>query len=159
MEDVEIGKNSGRLDYLYVSLCISFHSSTIFESDDSLHNCAFQLFAKHHTTLGQSPFTRPSAINIELPLHQSDRSCGWLTVPYSTSVNATREHTVRWEDQSIFPGDIIVGDSDGVVAVPHHWLQRVLEGCRKGKEVERLCREDLMAGRGVGETFKERRGK
>lgn len=97
-----------------------------------------QVFARGHSTLGQSPFTRPSQVQIPLTITPRDPDFPAVLVR---------------------PGDLVLADIDGVVVVGTEMLEKVLELAKKGREVDELCRVDLLEGKGVGETFKARRGK
>ncbi|KAJ8487569.1 hypothetical protein ONZ45_g8063 [Pleurotus djamor] len=106
----------------------------------------FPVFAGSHSTLGQSPFTRPSAINVPLT----------ITAQYPVSVDID---TYRFPAVEVNPGDYIVGDEDGVVCVPKDLVDKVVEIATKGKEIDEKCMEDIKAGLGVQATFKKHRGK
>lgn len=99
-------------------------------------NLNFPVFARGHSTVGQSPFTRPSAVDVPLAISVADFP--------STNVN---------------PGDWIVADEDGVVCVPDGLVEQVLVLAAKGRVVDSKCMEDIRAGKGVQETFKLHRGK
>jgi len=105
----------------------------------------FPVFARGHSTLGQSPFTRPSAVDVP------------ITISPIYDVPVTGEDV--FPAVKIEPGDYILADEDGVVCVPADLLSRVLELAAKGREVDHKCMEDIRAGKGVQETFKTHRGK
>jgi len=100
----------------------------------------FPVFARSHSTLGQSPFTRPSELNVPLKIipHPADSDFPPLTVE---------------------PGDLLVADRDGVVCVPKDLVEKAIELATKGQEIDAKCMEDIRAGRGVKESFKKWRGK
>lgn len=105
-----------------------------------------QVFARGHSTLGQSPFTRPSTINkplIIVPLPSP------LPSPYSTPFPPTTVNAY----------DLILADKDGIVVVAPSQLDQVLETAEEGRAVDELCRLDLLEGKGLKETFEKRRGK
>ncbi|KZT10713.1 RraA-like protein [Laetiporus sulphureus 93-53] len=105
---------------------------------------AFPVFARAHSTLGQSPFTRPSAVNVPLTI-----------APDFGGANVQDPlPAVRVE-----PGDYVVADEDGVVSVPRNMAERVVQLAEKGREVDSRCMEDIVAGSGVQEAFKRHRGK
>lgn len=97
----------------------------------------FPVFSRGHSTLGQSPFTRPSAIDVPLTISAED------DFP-SVTVN---------------PGDWIVGDRDGVVCVPRELEAKIAELAAKGRQIDELCMQDIQQGKGVQASFKEHRGK
>lgn len=99
----------------------------------------FPVFARGQSTLGQSPFTRPSELGVTLSI---------TPVPDGGAFPAVE----------IRSGDFIVADRDGVVCVPVEQVPAVLEKAAKGREVESRCMEDIKAGRGVQATFKKWRG-
>lgn len=100
----------------------------------------FPVFARGHSTLGQSPFTRPSAINVPLTIK-----------PQGPGADTFAPVTVE-------PGDWIIADVDGVVCVPRALEERVLELAEKGREIDALCMDDIKAGKGVQNSFKLHRG-
>lgn len=48
---------------------------------------------------------------------------------------------------------------DGVVVCPRGMADQVIQAALKGREVDDNCRQDLLAGHGVKETFAKWRGK
>lgn len=101
----------------------------------------FPVFSRGHSTLGQSPFTRPSEINI--PLEIKSQGAGSESFPHVT----------------VQPGDWIVADQDGVVCVPVALESQVLELTSKGRGIDEKCMQDIKAGNGVQNSFKLHRGK
>lgn len=101
----------------------------------------FPVFSRGHSTLGQSSFTQPAAVNI--PLTISPQGPGAESFPAVT----------------IEPRDWIVADEDGVVCVPRSLESQVIELATKGRQVDALCMDDIRAGRGVQNSFKLHRGK
>ena len=104
-------------------------------------DASFPVFARGHSTLGQSPFTRPSEVNIPVVIRASD-------------VSEEEFPAVRVE-----PGDWVIADEDGVVCVPAGKAEEVVGLAAKGREVDARCMEDIKAGKGIQETFKKHRGK
>ena len=108
-------------------------------------NSGFPVFAKGHSTLGQSPFTRPSAVNVPLTIKPWGLSGGTDDSSFApVQVN---------------PGDWMVADEDGVVCVPQDLVSKVLELTAKGREIDEKCMVDIRAGLGVQASFKKYRGK
>ena len=100
----------------------------------------FPVFARGRSTVGQSPFTRPSAIQVPLIIKpQPDDSDFPPTI--------------------IEPGDIVVGDLDGVVVVPQTLVEEVIALAKSGREIDQRCMADINAGLGVQASFKKHRGK
>ena len=108
-------------------------------------NSGFPVFANGHSTLGQSPFTRPSAVNVPLTIKPWGLSGGTDDSSFApVQVN---------------PGDWMVADEDGVVCVPQDLVSKVLELTAKGREIDEKCMVDIRAGLGVQASFKKYRGK
>ncbi|KAJ8595683.1 RraA-like protein [Rhizopogon salebrosus TDB-379] len=103
----------------------------------------FPVFARGHSTVGQSPFVRPSAVNVTLTIRPQDAG----------------EGPDAFAPVSVTPGDWIVADEDGVVCVPMDMVDRVVEVALKGQDVDAKCMTDIKAGKGVQASFRERRGK
>ncbi len=55
----------------------------------------------------------------------------------------------------VSPGDIIVGDSDGVIVIPANKLKRVIEIAEKMDAVEKEEAEELKKGNSLVETIKK----
>lgn len=105
----------------------------------------FPVFARGHSTVGQSPFVRASAINI--PLLIGPQSEGEL-----------EEGSAAFEAVKVEPGDCMVADEDGIVCVPQGIIDKVVELARKGRQVDEKCMQDIQAGKGVQAAFKVHRG-
>ncbi|KAI0665948.1 RraA-like protein [Trametes maxima] len=102
---------------------------------------SFPVFARGHSTLGQSPFTRPSEVNVPVVIRPSDVS------------------EEDFAPVEVTPGDWMVADEDGVVCVPAKFAEETIALAAKGREVDERCMEDIKAGNGVQVTFKKHRGK
>jgi len=100
----------------------------------------FPVYARDHSIVGQSPFTRPSAVNIPLTIHHPDERVTFPSVQVS-------------------PGDWIVADEDGVVCIPKDLESKVVELAAKLEEIDQKCMEDIKAGKGVQASFLKHRGK
>jgi regulator of RNase E activity RraA len=109
--------------------------------DLSEHRSAnFPVFARGQSTLGQSPFTRPSSVNVPVTI-----------VPEGIPG--------AFPDAVVNPGDLVVADEDGVVFLSPTMVDQVLDLTEKGRVVDARCMEDIRAGSGVQEAFKRHRGK
>ncbi|PBK91416.1 RraA-like protein [Armillaria gallica] len=97
----------------------------------------FPVFSRGHSTLGQSPFTRPSAIDVPVVIQAED----------------------DFPSVTVRSGDWMIGDKDGVVCVPRDLESKVVELAAKGREVDAKCMTDIQAGKGVQASFKAHRGK
>ncbi|GAA5947410.1 hypothetical protein JCM3765_001666 [Sporobolomyces pararoseus] len=100
------------------------------------------VYARGHSTLGQSPFTRPSRVQVPLSICPVSPISDQAFPP--TEVN---------------PFDLVVADLDGVVVMRPDVVDQVIDLAAKGREIDERCRKDLEAGKGVKETFKEHRGR
>lgn len=50
------------------------------------------------------------------------------------------------------PGDVVVGDYDGIVVVPREWDAHVLQEAAKVRERERSIIADILSGKGLAEA-------
>ncbi|KAI8662128.1 hypothetical protein NCS56_01016300 [Fusarium sp. Ph1] len=90
----------------------------------------FPVFARETSTLGSNTFTRASEINV--PLQFKD-------------------------DLWINPGDVLVGDADGVVVVPPSLMDQVIELCKERAGMDAHTLEALQQGEGIGDAIKKYR--
>ncbi|KAH7916559.1 ribonuclease E inhibitor RraA/Dimethylmenaquinone methyltransferase [Hygrophoropsis aurantiaca] len=102
----------------------------------------FPVFARGHSTVGQSPFVRPSEVN----------------VPLLISAQGAGDAPDAFAPVKVEPGDWIIADEDGVVCVPKDIVDQVVELAKKGQEIDAKCMEDIRAGKGVQASFKKYRG-
>ncbi|RXW21288.1 hypothetical protein EST38_g4574 [Candolleomyces aberdarensis] len=106
----------------------------------------FPVYSRTHSTVGQSPFTRPSEVNIPLTIQPQ-----------------YPEHLANSDSLfpavTVNPGDWVLADEDGVVCVPKDLEEKVIELAQKGRAVDDLCMRDIKAGKGVQASFKLHRGK
>ncbi|EAU91438.2 hypothetical protein CC1G_01927 [Coprinopsis cinerea okayama7 len=107
----------------------------------------FPVYARGHSTLGQSPFTRVSQVGIP------------VTIEPRYPLASNQHLSPSFPALRINPGDWVIADEDGVVCVPRDLEDEVINVAAKGRAVDELCMQDILAGRGVAETFKDRRGK
>ncbi|TNY17035.1 ribonuclease E inhibitor RraA/Dimethylmenaquinone methyltransferase [Rhodotorula diobovata] len=105
----------------------------------------FPVFARGHSVLGQSPFTRVSRVQVPLEIHPQPAA----PTPFEPTFPPTTVH----------PCDVALADLDGVVVVRPEQIDEVVQLARKGREVDERCRVDLLGGAGVKETFAKHRGK
>ena len=52
-------------------------------------------------------------------------------------------------DAPVFPGDILVGDKDGVMAIPAHLADEIAEECTGMESFEAFVLEEVQAGAGI----------
>jgi regulator of RNase E activity RraA len=107
----------------------------------------FPVFARGVSTLGQSPFTRPSAVNVPLVISSPPGTTG-----QSDDIGLFPPVEVR-------PGDWMIGDDNGVVCVPKELEEKVVALAAEGREVDSRCLDDIKAGKSVQASFKLHRGK
>jgi regulator of RNase E activity RraA len=81
--------------------------------------------------VGSNTFTRTSAINVPLVFTSENQK-----VPII-----------------INPGDIILGDADGVVVIPPALVQQCLKLCEERSEVDKRTRECLVNKEAFGPTI------
>ncbi|KAJ5340109.1 RraA-like protein [Penicillium brevicompactum] len=90
----------------------------------------FPVFARGTSILGSNTFTRASEINVPLQFRG---------------------------DLWIHPNDIMVGDENGVVALPPSLLEQVVELCQERLEIDEKTFTALRAGEPMGPTIKRLR--
>jgi 4-hydroxy-4-methyl-2-oxoglutarate aldolase len=61
-------------------------------------------------------------------------------------------HLTKWV--TVYPGDFIVGDADGILIVPKSLALEVLEGAEKVQEIEEQQRAQLRAGARRADVYK-----
>ena len=82
---------------------------------------------------------------------------------YARSMNAHANVTIHHPSEievpiacggvAVFPGDIIVGDGEGVVVVPSHLAERVAEEAEDMEEQEEFVMEKIRAGASLDGTY------
>eukprot|EP01104_Vermistella_antarctica_P002713 TRINITY_DN12931_c0_g1_i1.p1 TRINITY_DN12931_c0_g1~~TRINITY_DN12931_c0_g1_i1.p1 ORF type:complete len:270 (+),score=38.63 TRINITY_DN12931_c0_g1_i1:104-913(+) len=87
-------------------------------------------------------------------------SCG-VSVHGSSPWTSAHEvgGTIVCDGVSVTPGDIVVGDVNGVVVIPRDRLGEVVQLVKQLAEIDAKCMKDITSGRRVDETFAEHRGK
>jgi regulator of RNase E activity RraA len=109
----------------------------------------FAVFARGQSTVGQGGHTRPSELDVPITV-----------TPIGTpGYDFGMVHGEAFLPVNIQPGDVILGDVDGVVCVPVGIVDEVIEKCRVGREIDEKCMADIRAGKGVAASFKLHRGK
>jgi regulator of RNase E activity RraA len=64
-----------------------------------------------------------------------------------------RDEPIRCGDVPVIPGDVVVGDEDGVVVVPPHLAGEVAEAAFEHQEEEVWIRERLEAGESLHDVY------
>jgi len=100
-----------------------------FRDVAEIQHMGLPLFARECSILGSNTFTRASEINVPLQF----RGDLWVN-----------------------PGDIIVGDQDGVVVVPPVLVDQVAQICAERKEADDKVMEALEHGETMEEAIKLR---
>lgn len=101
-----------------------------FRDIEEIQELGLSLFARGNSILGSNTFTKASLLNTPLQFKG---------------------------DLWINPGDIIVGDSDGVVVVPPSLVDEVVRLCEERKKIDEKTMADLKAGHEMGPTLKKYR--
>lgn len=65
---------------------------------------------------------------------------------------------IRLENVVVNPGDVLVGDSTGVVCIPKDRLMEVFERAEKAEAMDRVIFEHVKAGKGIGEAARIAKG-
>ena len=52
-------------------------------------------------------------------------------------------------DAAVFPGDVIVGDDDGVMVIPAHLADEIAQACAGMESFEEFVLEEVMSGTSV----------
>jgi regulator of RNase E activity RraA len=94
------------------------------------------LYARGMSILGSNSFTRSSELNVPLA--------------YRIKELSSAEISVR-------PGDLIMGDADGVVAIPPGMAEQCVELCEARWAIDEATRECLEKGEDMGPTIKKLR--
>jgi len=64
-------------------------------------------------------------------------------------------HKVLFGEVLVYPGDLVLGDVDGVVVVPRPMVEEVLVAAEECYQAERSMKEELRAGKTMEEVFKK----
>ena len=71
---------------------------------------------------------------------------------------AATQVPIKLEGVTVHPGDILVGDSTGVVCIPRARLQEVFERADKAEAMDQRIFEHVKAGKGIGEAARLAKG-
>lgn len=107
----------------------------------------FAVFARGHSTQGQSPFTRPS--ELQVPIIISD--------PTAEGKDGDAVKNPKMPSVSVRPGDWVLADIDGVVVVPPSVAEDVIRLAEKGRREDDKCMQDIKAGMSVKGAFAKNR--
>lgn len=112
-------------------------------------DAAFPVFARGHSIQGQSPYCRPS--ELQVPITISD--------PTAEGKVGDGVRNPKMPDVTVNPGDFVLADLDGVVVVPPSIAEDVIRLASKGKHEDEKCMDDIKAGMPVKEAFAKNRTK
>lgn len=93
------------------------------------------LFARGISILGSNTFTRSSELNVPVEYEN-------IEVNEKVTINS---------------GDLILGDCDGVVAIPPSFVEECVHLCQERYEIDEKTRECLENGDEMGPTIKQLR--
>jgi regulator of RNase E activity RraA len=77
----------------------------------------------------------------------------------SPLTNLAQHHAVDMQipigcaEVAIYPGDILVGDEEGVVCIPRHLADEIAEPAAQQEELERFITEEIAQGRPLRGTY------
>ncbi len=77
----------------------------------------------------------------------------------AASISLTHQHAVDVEvpiacgGVAVYPGDVIVGDADGVIVVPRHLADEVAKEASDQEQLERFVLEEIAGGRALPGTY------
>ena len=109
----------------------------------------FAVFARGHSTQGQSPFTRPSELMVPIT----------ITDPSTHGVEGDNRTNPKMPAVTVRPGDFVLADIDGVVIVPPEAADAVVRLAEKGRREDEACMRDIKAGMPVKQAFAKNRTK
>ena len=69
-----------------------------------------------------------------------------------TRVRTVTQVPIKLENVTVHPGDILVGDSTGVVCIPRARLAEVFARAEKAEAMDRVIFENVRKGMGIGEA-------
>ncbi|KAL1857005.1 hypothetical protein VTK73DRAFT_8153 [Phialemonium thermophilum] len=97
-----------------------------FRDIREIQQIGLPMFSRGTSILGSNTFTRASEFNVPLQFRA---------------------------DLWIHPGDILVGDDDGVVVVPPSLVDQVVQLCQERKEIDEKTMQALADGEAMGPTI------
>ncbi|BAO75932.1 demethylmenaquinone methyltransferase [Winogradskyella sp. PG-2] len=91
---------------------------------------------------------RDSSIIVSLPFssyHNTPTAPTNLTLNHAIDINVP----IGCGDVAVFPGDVIVGDDDGVMVIPAHLADEVADTASKMELYEEYVTEKVLEGRSI----------
>ena len=93
---------------------------------------------------------RAAIATIGLPVYAAgDASLPFTSHRHITALNVP----IGCGGVAIFPGDIMIGDQNGVAAIPHDVVDEVAEKAHEREELEAFCAERLRDGAPLATTY------
>lgn len=77
----------------------------------------------------------------------------------AASISLTHQHAVDFNQPiacggvAVYPGDVIVGDAEGVVVIPRHLAEEVAPATFEQEQLERFVQEEIAGGRPLPGTY------
>ena len=77
----------------------------------------------------------------------------------SASIGLSAHHAVDFDvpvacaGVAVFPGDVLVGDAEGVIVIPRHLATTIAQPAAEQEELERFLRERVAAGASLPGTY------
>lgn len=77
----------------------------------------------------------------------------------SAPISLTHQHAVEFDvpiacgGVAVYPGDVIVGDAEGVVVIPRHLIDAIAVPSAEQERLERFVQEEIAAGRPLPGTY------
>ncbi|KAH6684793.1 ribonuclease E inhibitor RraA/Dimethylmenaquinone methyltransferase [Halenospora varia] len=102
-----------------------------FRDVNEHRDLGFPLFAKGWSILGSNTFTRSAGLNVPV----------------------TFTSDIQPKPVTINPGDVILGDADGVVAIPPTFVEQCLKLCKERFNIDEETKKCLEAGEEMGPTI------
>ncbi|SJX62483.1 uncharacterized protein SRS1_13331 [Sporisorium reilianum f. sp. reilianum] len=112
-------------------------------------DAGFAVFARGHSTQGQSPFTRPSELQVPIEIRD----------PSTEATDGDAVSNPKMPSVTVRPGDLVLADIDGVVVVPPSVAEDVIRLAEKGRREDEMCMRDIKAGMPVKQAFAKNRTK
>ena len=98
------------------------------------------------------PFSElwPEIAKLDFPVY-----CAGGSAPASVHYHhaADLDCPIGCGDVAVFPGDVLVGDAEGVVVIPAHLADEVAAAAVEQERLERFLLREIQQGRGVFGTY------
>jgi regulator of RNase E activity RraA len=92
----------------------------------------------------------PEISRLGTPVYAQDASpVTNLVQHHATDINVP----IGCAEVAIYPGDIMVGDEEGVVCIPRHLAEEVAEAAREQERLERFIQHEVANGAALRGTY------